>query len=61
MVQSTLFKNEETIIFKRNIQQWYQVYNRVIFIVPRHCGLLLLRTPTDGPEGVRYNESWLYY
>ena len=33
--------------------------NASFFIAPRYCGLSLLRTPNDGPEGVRYNESWL--
>ena len=26
----------------------------------RYYGLSLLRTPNRGPDGVRYNESWLY-
>ena len=56
MAQSTLF-NEETTLLKQNTEQLYKIYNRVIFIVPRYCGLSLLRTPNDSPEGVRYNES----
>ena len=53
MAQSTFFKNEEIVLLKRNIEQWYKIYNRVIFIAPRYCGLSLLRTPNDAPEGVR--------
>ena len=55
MAQSNLFKNEETISLKQ-----YKIYNRDNFIVPRYCGLSLIRTPNDGSEGIRYNEIWLY-
>ena len=55
MAQSTLFKNE-TILLKRNLEQLYKIYNRVIFFAPCYCGLSVLRTPTDVPVDVRYNE-----
>ena len=42
-------------LFSKTKKQFYS--NRVIFIAPRYCGLSLLQTPNDGPEGVHYNET----
>ena len=34
--------------------------NQVNFILPHCCGISLLRTPNECPDGVRYSESKLY-
>ena len=44
--------------YKQKLRSWGI---RITKNYTRYYGLSLLWTPNRGPNGVRYNESWLYY